>query len=97
MRIDLADDEDVGPPAGDDFSDQFLGAALAVHLRGVDQRHTQVQPQAQGGALVPAFCPFSPIFQVPWPRVGTGLPFGNRKAFMGGFSLFRRNVADPRE
>ena len=36
VRIDFADQEGLVAPARERFADQFLGLALAVHLRRID-------------------------------------------------------------
>src|SRR5262249_54442085 len=51
VRIDLADDEQAFAPAADCLGDRLLGAALAVHLRRVDQRDAEVEPELDGGNL----------------------------------------------
>src|SRR6185437_6637511 len=45
VRVDLADQEDLVAAAGDDLADHFLGAALAIHLGGIDQRHAEGEPE----------------------------------------------------
>jgi hypothetical protein len=47
VRVDLADQEDLVAAAGDGLADHFLGAALAIHLGGIDQRHAEVEPEPQ--------------------------------------------------
>ncbi len=42
----LADDENFVALSADRFTDDGLGAAVAVHLGRVDQRDTQVEPEA---------------------------------------------------
>ena len=74
----LGDDEGLLAAAGDGLAHHFLGAAAAVHLGGVDQRHAEIEAEAEGRRLVGAAerSP-SPIFQVPWPSAGTLVPSGN--------------------
>ena len=45
VRIDLAHQEDVVPAAGHGFRQHLLGAALAVHLRRIDQPDTEIEPE----------------------------------------------------
>jgi len=52
VRIHLADHEGPVALAGDRLRHHLLGAAVAVHLGGVDQRHAQVEAEAQRGGLV---------------------------------------------
>jgi hypothetical protein len=83
VGIDFADQEHLVAAAGDRLAHHFLGAALAVHLGGVDQRHAEVQAQAQRRHLVAARADgSSPMFQVPWPSTGIRLPDGNSKLFI---------------
>jgi hypothetical protein len=51
LRIDLGDEKDLIPPPGDGLAHHFLGAALGVHFRGVDQGQAQIEPGAQGRDL----------------------------------------------
>ena len=55
----LADDEAFVAPPGHRLGDHLLGAAIAVHLGGVDQRHAEIEPELQRRHLVlarpPAF------------------------------------------
>ena len=78
VRIDLADDEGLVAPAGDRLADDLLGAAVAVHLGGVDHRDSRDRGRTSGrrvrrraaGAL-------SPMRQVPRPRTGMAAPEGS--------------------
>jgi hypothetical protein len=63
VRVDLGDDEDLVAPALDRFADQRLGAAVAVHLGGVDQRQAEVDAAPEGGDLFGA--PLRVVAQVP--------------------------------
>ena len=47
MRIDLADDEQLVPLPGGGHGHHLLRATVGIHLGGVDQRHAQVDAQAQ--------------------------------------------------
>lgn len=42
IRIDFADQEYLGPSAGDDFTNQLFSFALAIHFGGVDKRHAKI-------------------------------------------------------
>ncbi len=53
---DVADDERFIAPSFDGLGNNLFGGAVAIHFRGVDQRHAQIEPQAQGGDLVVAVC-----------------------------------------
>ena len=53
VRQHLADQEDLVAAAGDRLADELLGPAVAVHLGGVDQRHPQVEAEAQRRDLLP--------------------------------------------
>ena len=79
VRIDLADQEHLVAPPGDRLADHLLGAALAVHLGGVDQRHAEVDARA---AAPPTSGPrrrrLSPMCQVPWPSARHLVPSGSR-------------------
>ena len=43
MRVDLADHVDAVAATGDGFGNDFLCAAFAVHLGGVDQRQSEIE------------------------------------------------------
>ena len=47
VRIDLADEIDLVAPAGDGLGHDLLGAALAVHLGGVDQVQAEIEAELQ--------------------------------------------------
>src|SRR6185369_3366392 len=51
----LADDEDLVAASFDGFADDFLGAAIAVHLGSVDQRHADLETKLDRGHFLPAF------------------------------------------
>ena len=51
VRIDLADQENAVALALDRLGDDFLGPAFGVHLGGVDQRHAEIDAEAQGIGL----------------------------------------------
>ena len=51
-RQHLADDEHAVAFAGDRLGDDLLGRTVAIHLRGVDQGHAQVDPGLQRRDLV---------------------------------------------
>nr|BFD41889.1 hypothetical protein FFPRI1PSEUD_33880 [Pseudomonas sp. FFPRI_1] len=54
MGIGLAHQEHLVAASGNGLADHFFGAALTVHLRGVDQGHAQVDTRAQrGDFLIP--------------------------------------------
>ena len=55
----------------DGGSDDLLGSTVAVHFRGVDQCHSEVEPESHGGATSEARPRRSPILQVPRPSAGT--------------------------
>jgi hypothetical protein len=44
---DLADKEQLIAASGDRFADKHLGSAVRVHLRGVDQRHAEIDAEAE--------------------------------------------------
>jgi hypothetical protein len=44
---DLADKEQFVAASGDRFADKHLGSAVRVHLRGVDQRHAEIDAEAE--------------------------------------------------
>ena len=48
MRQDLGDEEHLLAAAGDGLAHDPLGRARAVHLRGVDMRHAEIEPAPQG-------------------------------------------------
>jgi hypothetical protein len=50
----LADEEDLLAPARDRRPDDFLRPAVAVHFRGVDQRHAEIETQPQRRDLLAA-------------------------------------------
>src|SRR5262249_36765451 len=56
LRIDLADDKDLIAPPLDGFGHDFLGTALAIHLRRVDQAEAEIEsePKRCGLALAVA-------------------------------------------
>ena len=54
VRQHLADDEDFVAPARDRFGDDFLGAAVAIHLGGVDQGHAEIDAEPQRRDLLVA-------------------------------------------
>src|SRR5260370_16278740 len=55
MRINLADHEYLLAPPGNRLADDFLGAAVAIHLGGVHQGPPQIEPERNGGgSLLPA-------------------------------------------
>src|SRR5262245_55311918 len=45
MGIDLADDEEVVALAGNGCGERLLGAAVAVHLGGIDQRDAEIETE----------------------------------------------------
>jgi hypothetical protein len=45
----LGDQEYLIAPARDGVADQLLGGAGAVHLRGVDVIHSEIDASSQGG------------------------------------------------
>src|SRR5262249_13727463 len=47
LRQHLADDEDLLAAALDGFGHDLLGTAIAIHLRGVDQRHAEVEAEPE--------------------------------------------------
>ena len=49
MRQHLGDQEYLIAPARDGFADQVLGGAGAIHLRGVDVIHSEIDASSQGG------------------------------------------------
>ena len=48
MRIDLADEKHLVAAPGYRLGDQLLGATLAIHFGGVDERGAKIEAQAQG-------------------------------------------------
>jgi hypothetical protein len=54
VGIELAHDEHLVAPPVDGFGDYLLGAALAVHLRGVDERHAEVDAELEGRDFIGA-------------------------------------------
>ena len=55
VRVDLADQEDLFAASRDSRADHVFGAALGVHLGGIDQRHPQFDAFAQRRDLALAF------------------------------------------
>ena len=58
VRQHLGDQKHLVAAAGDGLADHALGGAVAVHLRGVDVVHAEIEPAAQrrdGGAAVAVF------------------------------------------
>lgn len=51
MRQHLADDEQALAHVGERVADKRLGRAVAVHLRGIDERHAEIDALAQRGDL----------------------------------------------
>src|SRR6266403_733378 len=49
MRVHLAHQEYIVPPAGDGFADNLLRPAIGVHLRRIDEGHAEVDSQTQRG------------------------------------------------
>jgi hypothetical protein len=49
----LGDEKDLVSPSSDCISDEDLGVAVGVHLGGVDDRHAEVESEAQCRDLVP--------------------------------------------
>jgi hypothetical protein len=47
VRIHLGHYSDLIAPTGDCASNDFLGAAVAVHLRRVDERHAEVEAERE--------------------------------------------------
>jgi hypothetical protein len=47
MRIDFTDDANVLAAASDRCADNLFGAAFGVHLRRVDQIHTEIQTETK--------------------------------------------------
>jgi len=74
VRVDLADQEDLVAAPGDRLADDLLGAALAVHLGGVDQRHAAFDAAAQRGDGIGVAVATLAEPQVPWPRTGIFWP-----------------------
>src|SRR6185436_3159758 len=54
VRVDLRNEEHFIAPPADRLAHQFLGAPVAVHLRGVDQRGARIEAGAQRGDLLGA-------------------------------------------
>ena len=46
-RQDLADEVHLLAPTGDSFGDELFGAAVAVHLSGIDELQPEVESRAQ--------------------------------------------------
>ena len=53
----LADDEAFVAPPLHGLGDDLLGAAIAIHLGGVDQRHAEIEPELERRDLVFAHPP----------------------------------------
>ena len=49
VRIDLADQENLGAPSFDGFADQLFRGAFAVHFGGINQGHAEINAALQGG------------------------------------------------
>jgi len=47
LRQHLADEENLVAPVHDRRADELLGTAVAVHFRGVDQVHAEIEAEAQ--------------------------------------------------
>ena len=62
---------------GNHAADQFLGAAVAVHLRRVDQRHAERKARAQRFFLSGFRMSSLREMPEPWPSAGTMVPSGN--------------------
>src|SRR5581483_12527452 len=48
LRKNLGDQIHFVAPARDRLANPFLGFARSIHLRGIDVRHSEVQPATQG-------------------------------------------------
>ncbi len=55
LRQHLADEKDVVAPAGDRLADDDLGAAIAIHLGGVDEGDAEIETELQRGELGSGF------------------------------------------
>ncbi len=53
LRIELAHQEDLFAAARDRLADDPFGAAVGVHLGGVDERHAEIEPGPERGDLTP--------------------------------------------
>lgn len=54
---DLADQEHVIAPAGDGLAHQLFRCPIAIHFRGVHQRHAKIKPGPQGSDFLrPGTC-----------------------------------------
>src|ERR1700674_948692 len=49
MRIDLTHQESFVAPTLERLADEFLGAALAIHLGGIDQGKPEIETEPEGG------------------------------------------------
>ena len=61
----------------DRLGDDLLGAAVAVHFRGVDQRDAELDAEPERRDLVLAAARASPMRQVPSPNTGMVSPDGS--------------------
>ena len=64
LRIELAHQEDLFAAARNRLADDPFGAAVGVHLGGVDERHAEIEPGPERGDLPPpvrAVLAYSPV------------------------------------
>jgi hypothetical protein len=97
VGVDLADDEDLVAAPGDRLGHDFLGAAVAVNLRGVDERHPEVEAQRQRGGLARGRAPsvaHAPGAQTQRRHAGA---VGQRHVGNGRQRSGRRLVGDRRQ
>jgi hypothetical protein len=74
---DLADKEQLVATSGDRFANESFGSAIGIHLRGVDQRHAEIEAGAERSNFV-----FST------PRVLCHAPCPITAATYGAMSLY---------
>ncbi len=91
MRINFGHEKDVLAPARDRLPHHFLGRALSVHLRRIDQRHPELDSEPQGGHFLHTI-PFALAhFPRPLPEGGHGCLIGQRNGLH--HSIFERTIA----
>jgi hypothetical protein len=56
-RQHLADEKDLIAPVNQRLADELLGRAVAVHFRGVDDRHAEINGHLQRGDFLIALPP----------------------------------------
>ena len=79
---DLAHQKSLVASTGDRFTDQFLGATLAIHFGRVDQIGAEVEGKPKRGQFFASCRRSSPMCQVPRPNAVTRSPDGNATVFM---------------